>query len=86
MDGPSGEEMESAPPSPDPRARWRDAALLLPLVGLLLFLPPLISVFFSTRPVLGVPLIVAYVFGAWLALICLTAWLSRRLTDTDGDP
>ena len=65
------------PPIP---ARVRDAAVLLPVLGLVLFMPPVITLFASAGAgVTGVPLIVVYVFGTWLGLIVAAALLSRRL-------
>ena len=61
-------------------ARVRDAAVLLPVLGLVLFMPPVITLFAAAGAgVSGVPLIVVYVFGTWLALIVAGAVLSRRL-------
>ena len=65
-----------APAHPE---RVRDAATLLPLLALVLVMPPVITLFAGQVEVLGVPLIVAYVFGAWLAMIGCAALLARRL-------
>lgn len=62
-----------------PNRRLRDAALLLPLAGALLLLPPYIRVFDQDVTVLGLPLLHVYLFGIWLLGIVLTAMLSRRL-------
>lgn len=60
--------------------RARDAAGLLPLLGLALFVPPVITIVAAHGADLaGIPLIVAYVFGAWLGLIAAAALLARRL-------
>ena len=65
------------PPIP---ARVRDAAVLLPVLGLVLVMPPAITLFAAAGAgVGGVPLIVVYVFGTWLGLIVAAAVLSRRL-------
>ena len=65
------------PPVP---ARIRDAAVLLPVLGLVLFMPPVVTLFAAgVAGVAGVPLIVVYVFGTWLGLIVAAALLSRRL-------
>lgn len=61
-------------------ARMQDAALILPVAGAILLMPPVIELFTVAVNVLGAPLIVSYVFGVWAALI-LAAWLlARRLT------
>lgn len=61
--------------------RLRDAAVVLPLLGLFAWMPPVIGLFAASRQVLGVPLIVAWLFGVWLALIVVAFWFSRRLDD-----
>lgn len=55
------------------------AALFLTLIGSLLLLPPLASVFQLQRRFFGVPAEVIYLFACWLALIGASFWLSRRL-------
>ncbi|MCO5105823.1 MAG: hypothetical protein M9907_01950 [Burkholderiaceae bacterium] len=67
--------MNTPPSSP----RLRDAAVVLPLVGLFLLMPPVITLFVRPADVVGVPLIVAYLFGVWLALIVCAAVLGRRI-------
>lgn len=65
------------PPIP---GRVRDAAVLLPVLGLVLLVPPLVTLFASARiGIAGVPLVVVYVFGTWLGLIAAAALLARRL-------
>lgn len=59
--------------------RVRDAAALLPALAVLLLMPPVITLFTGPHTVGGVPLIVAYLFGVWLALIVAAALLARRL-------
>lgn len=66
-------------------ARVLDIARLLPIVGIVLLMPPLIALFVVDRWIGGVPLIVAYVFGVWLALIACAAWLARRLKTLSGE-
>lgn len=63
----------------------RDAAAVLPLLGLFAWMPPTIGLFAGWGHVLGVPLIVAWLFGVWLALIAAAFWFSRRL-DSDDAP
>lgn len=55
------------------------AAVVLPLLGLFLLMPPMIVLFAREVDFFGVPLIVFYVFGVWVALIACTAWLAQRL-------
>lgn len=53
---------------------------LLTTAGLLLLVPPLVHIFNHDFTVFGVPQIVFYLFGVWLALIVGTAVLTSRLT------
>ena len=48
------------------------------LVGWLLFSYPLLSAFDRSGTVFGVPLLVAWLFGAWAAVIAAAAWLSSH--------
>jgi hypothetical protein len=48
------------------------------LLGCLLFNFPLLSLFNIGRTVLGVPLLYAYLFAAWLLVIALVAVLMER--------
>lgn len=70
-----------------PAPRVRDVALVVPLAGLVLFMPPFISLFAAPVSVLGIPLVVLYIFGVWAALILLTWRLARRLAaSSDSAP
>lgn len=60
-------------------AKTRDAALILPVIGLFMLTPPLVTVFGAEINIFGVPLIVLYLFCIWAALILCAAGLSRRL-------
>ena len=62
-----------------PSPRHRPAAVLLPYLGLFLLMPPVIRLVAVPIDVWGIPLIVVYLFGVWLALILSAVWLSRRL-------
>lgn len=70
--------------SADP-ARVHDAARLLPLLGAVLLMPPIITLFVANVSIGGVPLIVVYLFGTWLALIVCAVWLSRRLAASQSE-
>lgn len=63
------------PPSP----RARNLAVLLPLLGVFLLMPPFVTLFGGPARPWGVPLVVAYVFGAWAALLLAAALLARAL-------
>ncbi len=70
------------PPSP----RAQNAAVLLPFVGLFLLLPPFITLFTGPLQVFGMPLLVVYLFGVWIALVVAAALLSSRLKSTRWRP
>lgn len=75
------------PPSPTEReSRAGDAGVALPLLGLFLLMPPLITLFAVPHAVAGVPLIVVYLFGVWLALVLAAAWLGRALLPRRNAP
>lgn len=74
-----------APSLPAQSPRIRDAAVVLPLLGLFAWMPPVIGLFIASGRVFGVPLIVAWLFGIWLALIFAAMWFSRRLDPGDDD-
>ncbi len=60
----------------------RQVALFL--IGVLMFVPPLLVVFDRAARVGGIPVLYLYLFGAWTALIALTAAMSRSFEDDDG--
>ena len=79
------------PESPDPDRplsdrKISDRALILPLVGSLLLLPPLAGLFQLDIRVLGIPFTGLYLFAVWAVLIAAAAALARRLQHgTDWD-
>ena len=74
---------------PTPRSRpgqkVRDSAVLLPVVGLLLLVTPLLSLFTGGRLLSGVPLAFLYIFGVWAGLIAGGALLARHLERSRQD-
>lgn len=83
-DGPGADPLaelgEEAAADGTARRRRQDFAVLLPVFGMVMFLPPVIHVFRDGEvQVLGLPLIVAWLFGAWLLLILLAFRLARLL-------
>jgi len=66
------------------RRKLVSAALVLTLLGALLFMPPIASVFQIRRLVLGVPAEVIYLFLVWVLLVVGAWWLSTRLP-RDGE-
>jgi len=67
------------------RGVWRDLSWLMPLAGLLLFMPPIMGLFDHHLYVLGLPLLPLYLFAVWLLGIVLTAVVARRLRKADAD-
>lgn len=64
--GPNGDE------------RLTGLTTVVALFGFLLFLPPLLSAFDRGDQVFGVPVVWAYLFGAWAVVIGLVAFVVRR--------
>ncbi|RRH72792.1 hypothetical protein [Falsigemmobacter faecalis] len=60
-------------------ARRRDLALVLPALGVLLLLPPLLNLFTRRVLVWEIPLEVIYLFTVWALLIVGAAVYSRRV-------
>jgi hypothetical protein len=58
--------------------RKRQRLVGLFLLGCLLFNYPLLEIFDARTTVLGVPLLYAYLFAAWAALIALVAYVVER--------
>ncbi|MEM7178818.1 MAG: hypothetical protein AAGD47_10385 [Pseudomonadota bacterium] len=57
----------------------RDTAMIMPLFGLMVLTPPIANLFAVSGRILGVPVIVAYIFAVWALLILGAALLARRL-------
>ncbi|MEM6972763.1 MAG: hypothetical protein AAF577_08155 [Pseudomonadota bacterium] len=62
--------------------RARDAAMALPLLGILLLASPLTGAFGVEGTLIGVPVVVVYVFVTWAALIWGAWRIGRRLRST----
>lgn len=63
------------------------AALFLTLLGSMLLLPPLATVFQLQRRFFGVPAELIYLFACWVGVIVAAYWLSRRLPhEAEADP
>ena len=52
--------------------------IALCMLGLLLFNYPILALFNVTGAVFGVPLLYAYIFVAWAALIAMMAYVAAR--------
>ncbi len=58
---------------------------LLTVMGLIVLVPPVVTLFNHDSTILGVPQIVVYLFGVWLLLILGTVLLTRHLApDASG--
>ena len=71
------------------RQKIRDRAMVLPLIGLALLLPPIVGIFQIDLRVAGLPFTAVYLFGVWAALIAGAAVLARELRrelEAAGDP
>jgi len=64
--------------------KTRDRALILPLVGILLLLPPFAAVFDIEGRLFGLPVTWVYVFSVWALLIAGAWFLAGRLSDAEG--
>lgn len=62
----------------------RDRAVILPLVGAILFLPPVAAIFRVDATIGGIPLLVLYIFAVWAGLILAAALLAPRLRESDA--
>ena len=58
--------------------RKGERLVALALLGFLLFDYPLVSLFSTEGTLLGVPVLYAYLFTSWAALIALMALVVRR--------
>ena len=61
------------------RAEQSERLVALFVLGCLLLTYPLLALFNHEASVLGIPLLYAYLFGAWAVLIGLMAWAVRRV-------
>jgi membrane protein implicated in regulation of membrane protease activity len=59
--------------------KGKDTLVALFLLGGLLLSWPLLSIVAApVRTLLGVPLLVLYLFGVWAGIIAVLLWLTRR--------
>jgi hypothetical protein len=74
---------DALPERPFADHKAHDRALILPIVGLLLLIPPIADLFQLETRIAGVPFTALYLFVVWGALIAGAFALSRRLRDGD---
>jgi hypothetical protein len=60
-----------------------DKLVALLLLAVLAVSPPLLAIFAVPGLVLGIPVLVLYLFGAWAALIVLLALVSRGAEESE---
>jgi hypothetical protein len=70
----------------DARPRTREAAVLIPLLGVFLILPPILGLFDGPHSVAGIPLLHLYLCAVWFGLVVASFWLSRRLAREAAEP
>jgi len=54
-------------------------AKILPVIGVILILPPLVSIANSQTTIFGFPSIITYLFAVWIFLIVAAYLLQRKL-------
>lgn len=64
--------------------RQRDKAALLLIFGCFFLVSPFIGAMVMPRQILGMPVIVLYIFGVWILLIVAAARISSRLARADA--
>ena len=64
-------------------SRSRELLVALLLLGVLLLVPPLLTIFNQATRVLGVPMLYLYLFVVWAALIALVALTVERRDSAD---
>ncbi len=65
------------------RRRRQDAALVLPLLGIVLLITPVFGIFSKDTLIFGAPLPFIYVFGVWFFLILLARRMAGLLAKDD---
>jgi hypothetical protein len=63
---------------------FRDLAVVLPIVVVLLLAPPLIRIFAVPATLAGIPLIVVYIFAVWAAAILVAIAVARHAYQVPG--
>lgn len=68
------------------RQKIQDIAFILPAAGLLLLLPPILTLSANLGYLKGVPLLPIYLFTIWFALILAAFLVTRQLAKIDDAP
>ncbi len=61
-------------------------AFLLPAIGFLLMMPPLISIANVNRMIFGFPAIIAFLFTVWMLLIVAAFLFQLRIAALEASP
>ncbi|ODU84619.1 hypothetical protein [Devosia sp. 63-57] len=67
------------------RRRVVGGMFMLTVLGLVLLVPPVVTLFNHDISIMGMPQIVVYIFGVWVLLIVGTVVLTRNLTPDTPD-
>ena len=59
------------------KQKFGDMQAIVTVVAVLLMMPPIILIFNGAGFINQIPVVVAFIFGAWLVLILVTWWLVR---------
>ena len=59
------------------KQKFSDMQAVVTVLAVLLMMPPIILIFNNAGIVGQIPVVVAFIFGAWLVLILVTWWLVR---------
>ena len=78
--------MRDRPDPPLSDRKTRDRALILPMLGAVLLLPPVAGIFRLDAKIGGLPVGILYVFLVWALLIAGAALLAPRLRDGPARP
>ena len=67
------------------RKRSEGFAFFMPVVGVFLIMPPIVLLFDIRADIFGIPLIVAYLFATWFALVLASFVLRNRLPASEQE-
>jgi hypothetical protein len=77
--------MDARAPAARRKGRVRDRAVVLLVLGVVLWLPPLCGASLVEGRILGLPVPLFYIFAVWALLILGTVLLARPLAEASGD-
>ena len=62
----------------DLKQKFGDLQTVVTVLAVLLMMPPIILIFDGAGSINRIPVVVAFIFGAWFMLILATWWLARK--------